>query len=125
EHIPDILETLKENDVKATFFIEGKWAKENAEYVKMIAEQDHIIGNHAFNHPDMGNLSNQAILEQISQTNDVIQAITGTKPTWFAPPSGSYSEHVIDIADNLNMNTILWTVDTIDWKNPATSVMIN
>lgn len=125
EHIPDILETLKENDIKATFFIEGKWAKDNAEYVKMIAEQDHTIGNHAYNHPDMANLSNQAILEQINQTNDVIQAIIGTKPEYFAPPSGSYSEHVVDIADNLDMETVLWTVDTIDWKNPSVSVMIN
>ena len=125
EYIPDILEVLKENNVKATFFIEGKWAKENAEYVKMIAEQDHIIGNHAYNHPDMARLSNQAILDQINKTNDVIKAITGKRPKWFAPPSGSFSEHVVDTADNLEMETIMWTVDTIDWKNPDVSVMIN
>jgi len=125
EYIPDILEVLKENNIKATFFIEGKWAKENAEYVKMIAEQGHIIGNHAYNHPDMTRLSNQAILEQINQTNDVIKAITGKRPKWFAPPSGSYSEHVVDTADNLEMETVMWTVDTIDWKNPEVSVMIN
>lgn len=125
EYIPDILTTLKEKNIKATFFIEGKWAKENAEYVKMISEQGHAIGNHAYNHPDMARLSNQAILEQITQTNDVIEAITEEKPKWFAPPSGSFSDHVVEIADNLNMETILWTVDTIDWKNPSTSVMIN
>lgn len=125
EHLPDILEILKEHHIKATFFIEGKWAKENSEYVKMIAEQDHVVGNHAYNHPDMARISNQAALDQINQTNDVIEAIVGDSPKWFAPPSGSYSEHVIDIADNLGMETVMWTVDTIDWKNPSVSVMID
>ncbi|MBU5466730.1 polysaccharide deacetylase family protein [Virgibacillus sp. MSJ-26] len=125
EYIPDILTVLKEKNIKATFFIEGKWAKENAEHVQMIYEEGHVIGNHAYSHPDMARLSNQDILDEINQTNDVIEAIIEEEPTWFAPPSGSFSDHVVDIADNLNMETILWTVDTIDWKNPSTSVMIN
>lgn len=125
EHIPEILNILKGEKVKATFFIEGKWAKENANYVKMIEEEGHVIGNHAYNHPDMARLSNQANLEQISQTNEIIKAITGKKPKWFAPPSGSFTDQVVQVADNINMQTILWTVDTIDWKNPSVSVMLN
>ncbi|APC48585.1 polysaccharide deacetylase family protein [Virgibacillus halodenitrificans] len=125
EYIPDILNELKKEKVKATFFIEGKWAKENAELVKMISEQGHVIGNHAYNHPDMARLSNQKNIEQISSTNEIIKAIIDEEPKWFAPPSGSYNQHVVDAAHNLNMHTILWTVDTIDWKNPTVSVMIN
>lgn len=125
EHIPAILNTLKEHQVKATFFIEGKWAQSNSDYVKMIDEQGHLIGNHAYNHPDMARLSNQQVLEQINQTNDIIKAITGTSPNWFAPPSGSYNDHVVQAAHNLDMQTILWTVDTIDWKNPSVPVMLD
>lgn len=125
EHIPDILNTLKEHNSKATFFIEGKWAKENAELVKMIDEQGHTIGNHAYSHPDMARLSNQQIIEQITKTNTIIEAIIDKTPEWFAPPSGSFTDNVVDQADNLNMETILWTVDTIDWKNPSVSVMMN
>lgn len=125
ENIPKILETLKENKVKATFFIEGKWAKGNAEYVKMIDEQGHIIGNHAYNHPNMARLSYQENAEQISQTNEILKAITGKKTKWFAPPSGSYTDEVVKAAHDMNMETILWTVDTIDWKNPSVSVMLN
>ncbi|RDW17792.1 polysaccharide deacetylase family protein [Oceanobacillus chungangensis] len=125
EYIPTILKTLQENKVKATFFIEGKWAKENAELVKMIDEQGHIIGNHAYNHPDMARISNQKIVEQIAQTNDILSAITGKTPKWFAPPSGSFNEQVVQSAYNLKMETILWTVDTIDWKKPSVSVMMN
>ncbi|MGJ9458905.1 polysaccharide deacetylase family protein [Oceanobacillus sp. CF4.6] len=125
EYIPEILSILKENKVKATFFVEGKWGKANAELVKMIDEQGHVIGNHAYNHPDMAKLSAQQNINQIDQTNQILKAITGKKPKWFAPPSGSYNDQVIQSAYNLNMETILWTVDTIDWKNPSVSVMIN
>lgn len=124
EYILDILSILKESNIKATFFIEGKWAKENAEYVKMMDEQGHTIGNHAYNHPDMARMSNQAILDQIVQTNDVIEAIIDKEPQWFAPPSGSFNQDVVLTADNLGMETVLWTVDTIDWKNPSSSVLI-
>ncbi|WP_026906167.1 polysaccharide deacetylase family protein [Paucisalibacillus globulus] len=125
EHIPEILNILKEHKVKATFFLEGKWAKEHVDYVKMILEQGHTIGNHAYNHPDMARLNRNEIVNQIEDTNDIIHAITGESPKWFAPPSGSFSNDVVVVADELKMNTILWTVDTVDWKNPTVNVMIN
>lgn len=124
EHVPTILTVLKKHQVKATFFIEGKWAKENAELVKMIDEQGHLIGNHAYNHPDMAQLSLDKNREQIVQTNDIINAIIGKEPLFFAPPSGSFTAEVVGIAHQLKMATILWTVDTIDWKNPSVSVML-
>ncbi len=125
EYIPGILKILKNENVKATFFIEGKWAKENKDIVKMIHEENHVIGNHAYNHPDMAKMSSSEIREQIEQTNDIIEAIIDVKPKWFAPPSGSFNDNVVNIAHDLDMETILWTVDTIDWKNPSVSVMIN
>lgn len=123
EHIPTILNTLKQHKIKATFFVEGRWAKENANLVKMIDEQGHVIGNHAYNHPDMSQLSEFENRKQITQTNDIIKAIIDKAPIWFAPPSGDYNDAVVQIADELQMETILWTVDTIDWKNPSVSVM--
>lgn len=125
EHIPDILKILNENNIKATFFVEGKWAKEHASMVKMIDEQGHLIGNHAYSHPDMQHLSSHEIHEEIHQTNNVIKAIIEKTPTLLAPPSGSFKDEVVEVAHELNMETILWTVDTIDWKNPSVSVMIN
>lgn len=125
EYIPSILETLKEHGVKATFFVEGKWAKENKRLLEMIAEEKHLIGNHAYNHPDMAKISLNESISQIERTNKIIEAIVGEKPKWFAPPSGSFNDSVVKVADDLSMETILWTVDTIDWKNPSVSVMIN
>src|SRR5690625_7977573 len=91
----------------------------------MIDEQAHTIGNHEYNHPNMARLSSQQITEQISTTFTIIEAIIDKTPKWFAPPSGSFTDKVVDNADHLNMETILWTVDTIDWKNPSVSVMMN
>ncbi|MFD1037937.1 polysaccharide deacetylase family protein [Virgibacillus byunsanensis] len=125
EHIPHMLNVLKKHKIKATFFIEGKWAKEHSDYVKMIDEQGHVIGNHAYNHPDMARLSEQEIVNQIKQTNEILEAITDRTPKWFAPPSGSFKDQVVDTASDLEMETILWSVDTIDWKNPSVSVMMN
>lgn len=125
EHIPAILNTLQEHQVKANFFIEGKWARENPELVQMIVEKGHLVGNHAYNHPDMARLNNQEIETQIKQTNEILTAITGETPTYFTPPSGSFKDEVVKIASEEGMETILWTVDTIDWKKPSVSVMIN
>ncbi|HLR14579.1 MAG TPA: polysaccharide deacetylase family protein [Bacillota bacterium] len=123
EHIPPMLEALKKHQVKATFFIEGKWAKEQTTYVQMIQDEGHLIGNHAYNHPDMKRLSKDEIVQQMNQTNEILEAITNTKPQWFAPPSGSFNMDVVEEASKLNMETILWTVDTIDWRKPSVPVM--
>src|SRR5690625_1534853 len=125
EYVPGILKVLKQEQIKATFFIEGKWAKENKDIVKMIHEQNHVIGNHAYNHPDMATLSDEEIKTQIEKTNEIIEAIIDKQPVWFAPPSGSFNDQVVRIAHEMGLETILWTVDTIDWKNPSVSVMIN
>ncbi|MFP7494036.1 polysaccharide deacetylase family protein [Terribacillus saccharophilus] len=124
EHIPAILQTLKDANVKANFFIEGKWAKENNQLVEMIKEEGHVIGNHAYNHPDMKRMNKVDSAEQISQTNEIIHAITGDKPIYFAPPSGSFNDGVIQAASDQGMETILWSVDTIDWQKPTVPVMM-
>lgn len=125
EHIPTILEILEDQKVRANFFLDGKWAKENMKMVKKIAEAGHVIGSHAYNHPDMAMLTEDQMKENIEQTNNIIQSIIGHPPEWFAPPSGSFNDKVVEIAHQFDMETILWTVDTIDWKKPSVSVMIN
>lgn len=125
EYIPQILATLKENRVFATFFLEGRWVKNHPDLAKMIVDAGHEVGNHSFTHPDMKILSAGKIREEIVKTNEVIKATTGKSVSWFAPPSGSYREEVVKIAAEEGLGTIMWSVDTIDWKEPAPSVLIN
>nr|WP_255367891.1 polysaccharide deacetylase family protein [Psychrobacillus sp. OK032] len=124
EYIPAILKTLNTHQVKATFFFDGSWVKKNPDIAKMISKEGHEIGNHAYSHPDLNQRSRIETLEEIKKTNDVIQATIGMKPKWFAPPSGSFNQETINVAHELEMKTILWTVDTVDWKKPSPSEMV-
>ncbi|KPB04409.1 polysaccharide deacetylase family protein [Bacillus sp. CHD6a] len=125
EHIPGMLETLKNHGVKATFFLEGRWVKENPSMAKMIIDAGHEVGNHSYTHPNMKTLGSTAVREQLLKTNEVIEAISGSKVTWFAPPSGSYRDEVVNIAHDMKLGTIMWSVDTIDWLKPEPNVLIN
>ncbi|MFA9558034.1 polysaccharide deacetylase family protein [Evansella sp. AB-rgal1] len=123
EYLPDMLKTMKDHDVRATFFLDGSWVKNNPKLAKMIIEEDHEIGNHAYSHPNMKNLSRSRINQEIQSTNEIIEATINKKPRWFAPPSGSYRQEVVDVAYEYGMRTVLWTVDTIDWRNPEYTSM--
>jgi peptidoglycan-N-acetylglucosamine deacetylase len=125
EYIPDMLKILRENKAKATFFIDGAWAQKNVDLVKMIAEEGHFIGSHGYNHPDMKKLSKEQIKEQLVKTNSIIKTIADVEPVYFAPPAGSFNQTVVNEAHELGMETILWTVDTVDWKNPTKSLLLN
>jgi peptidoglycan-N-acetylglucosamine deacetylase len=125
EYLPKMVTTLKKHGVQSTFFLEGNWVKKNTDLTKMLYDEGHELGNHSFSHPDMKVLSTNRIREQLQKTNDVIEETIGKKPKWFAPPSGSYRDEVVKIADEMGMYTILWSVDTVDWKKPDATVMMN
>lgn len=120
-----MLETLKHHDVYATFFLDGSWVKKNPDLAKSIHAAKHEIGNHAYSHPDLKDYGRKQTLEELTKTNDIIEKTLDETPKWFAPPSGSFNDETVKVARELNMYTILWTVDTIDWRNPDTSTMVN
>lgn len=125
EFLPQMLATLKKHHVHATFFLEGRWVKNHPELALMIVEAGHEVGNHSYSHPDMKKLSAEKIREEIVKTNEVIKATTNVTPKWFAPPSGSFRDEVVKIAREEKMHTIMWSVDTIDWRNPQPSELIS
>ncbi|PEJ60208.1 hypothetical protein CN692_02640 [Bacillus sp. AFS002410] len=125
EYIPRMLEVLKKHNAKATFFLEGRWVKNNPTVAQLITAADQEVGNHSYTHPDMARLGSQQIRNEIVETNSVILATTDHKVEWFAPPSGSYRDEVVKIASSLGLKTIMWTADTIDWQKPPREVIIN
>nr|WP_295970373.1 polysaccharide deacetylase family protein [uncultured Bacillus sp.] len=125
EYLSDMLATLKKHHVSATFFLEGRWVQKNPELAKMITGAGHEVGNHSYTHPNMQTLTSTKIRQEIVKTNKVIEATTGVKSKWLAPPSGSYKNEVVNIAAEEKMGTIMWSVDTIDWKKPSPDVLIN
>lgn len=123
EYLQDMLAILNRQHVKATFFLEGRWTKNNPELAKMIAEEGHEIGNHSYTHPNMQTLSTQASREEMRKTNEVIEAVTGKNVVWFAPPSGSFRDETVTLAAEQGMGTVMWSVDTIDWQKPSPEVL--
>ena len=104
-------------NVKTTFFIGGVWASKNIEVVEEIKNRGHEIGNHGFYHKDQDKLTNKQNAEEIDMCHKLIQKNLGVDMNLFAPPSGAYDKEVVDVAESLNYKTIMWTHDTIDWRD--------
>lgn len=117
EYIPGMLDVLADNGVKATFFVGGSWANRYPELLKSIADGGHEIGNHGFFHKDQKKLSYMQNKEEILTCEKVVETLTGIKTNLFAPPSGSYSNNVLKAATDLGYRTIMWSKDTIDWRD--------
>ncbi|MBB4826252.1 putative sporulation protein (polysaccharide deacetylase family) [Sporosarcina luteola] len=125
EFIRPMLDVLAAHQVKVTFFLDGSWTAKTPEMAKEIYQHGHEIGNHAFSHPDLAMSSPEKTRDELRKTNAIIEQTLGVKPTWFGPPSGSFKEETITIAKEQGMFTVLWTVDTVDWKQPDTEEMVN
>lgn len=117
EYVEEYLKLFDKEGVKATFFIGGCWAAKNGDTVKMIYNYGHEIGNHGYNHKLHTKLSREQSREEIQRTNALLRELTGKTPVLFAPPSGDVNDLVTEDAKSLKMKTIMWTVDTIDWRD--------
>lgn len=117
EFLDGMLNVLKEKDVKTTFFIGGTWANDNPEMLKRIIADGHEVGNHGYFHRDHDKLSYEKNLEEIKTCHVTVKSITGYEMSLFAPPSGAFSEATMRAAKDLNYKTIMWSRDTIDWRD--------
>lgn len=114
---PRILQTLKEYNIRATFFMLGTQVKKKPDLAKQVADNGHEIGNHTYSHPNFRKLTYKEIVEEISKTNELITVTTGIKPTLFRPPYGIYTDEVLKYTKANGYSTILWSVDSLDWKS--------
>ena len=123
EEVVDILEVLDDFGAKCTFFIGGCWADDNVATLKEIVNRGHELGNHGYFHKDHAKLSKELNRSEIVRCNQFIELATGVTPTLFAPPSGAYSKESVAVANSLAMKTILWSRDTIDWRDNDESLI--
>ena len=117
EQVLDLLDIFDVYKVKATFFVGGSWAVKNLDVVKEIYTRGHELGNHGFYHKDQDTLDFEANKQEIEMCHKVIKENLGLEMTLFAPPSGAYNINTVDAAVSLNYRTIMWTRDTIDWRD--------
>ncbi|MGI2293094.1 polysaccharide deacetylase family protein [Paenibacillus sp. GXUN7292] len=124
EYIEAILKTLRDENVKATFFLDGSWLKKNPDIAKQIQAEGHEMSNHAYSHPDMKLLGRAEQQSQIQRTEQLLESVLQVKNRLFAPPSGSYNKATVQIAREQGLQTVLWTIDTVDWRKPPASSIV-
>ena len=90
-----LLKGLKERNVKATFFITGKNVETYPEIVKMIHEDEHLIGNHTYNHTQLTSRNQESFKQEIIKTNEIIKEVTGEDTIYVRPPYGSWNKEFI------------------------------
>lgn len=117
EYLDSMLETLNKHSATATFFVGGSWVNKNQEMLKKIYNAGHEIGNHGYLHKDSKVISNTVLTEEITKTHNIVKEVIGVEMNLFAPPSGSFSKSTLSIADGLGYKTIMWSKDTIDWRD--------
>ncbi|MBO5479566.1 MAG: polysaccharide deacetylase family protein [Clostridia bacterium] len=117
EEVYKILDILGRYQAKATFFIGGSWADDNVECLRKIYAEGHELGNHGYFHKDHAKLSQIQNQKEISSCNRFIELSVGESPVLFAPPSGSYGNDMLAACQTLGMKTVLWSKDTIDWRD--------
>ena len=116
-----ILDTLKAHQVPAAFFLVGSYIEKNADLVRRMVEEGHIVGNHTMHHPDMSQLTDKASFEkELTAVEEIFREKTGKDlPKYYRPPQGVYSEENLKLAQELGYRTVFWSLAYADWNNDA------
>ena len=123
EYIEPMLEILDRYHAKTTFFVGGSWAVGNAETLKRIYAAGHEIGNHGYYHKDHSKIDIAYNKREIQSAHDVVKDTIGVDMNLFAPPSGAFADRTLKAATELGYRTIMWTRDTIDWRDHDTDLI--
>ncbi|MFB9324468.1 polysaccharide deacetylase family protein [Paenibacillus aurantiacus] len=122
-YTPDLLEVLKESDVKATFFMVGTQVKKYPDMVKQIVADGHGIGNHTYHHANLAKLNENEIIQEIKTTDALFQHAVGFVPHLVRAPYGSVSDLLKSIVSDNRRELVGWTVDTKDWDGATVTAM--
>lgn len=110
-----ILEVLKQNDVKACFFITAHYVNSKPELVKRMIDEGHIVGNHTVNHKSMPDLTDEQIKEEVMNLHTSIYERFGYEMEYIRPPKGEYSERTLAYCNSLGYKTVMWSFAYDDW----------
>lgn len=117
DNVNKILDILKRYGQTATFFLGGAWADDNVDCVRKIYAEGHEIGSHGYFHKSHDKMSYKENLHEIEPSVRLLNAILLTEIKLFAPPSGAYNDATLLACDELNLDVIMWSRDTIDWRD--------
>ena len=116
-----ILDVLKDHQVSAAFFLVGNYMERNADLVRRMVGEGHIVGNHTMHHDDMSKISDRATFQkELTDLEDLFRETTGKDlPKYYRPPQGIYSEDNLKLAQEMGYKTVFWSLAYVDWNNDA------
>ena len=116
-----ILDVLKKHEVPAAFFLVGNYMERNADLVRRMVDEGHIVGNHTMHHYDMSKLTDkEAFAKELTQLEELFRSVTGKElPKYYRPPQGIYSQENLAMAKELGYQTVFWSLAYVDWNNDS------
>ncbi len=114
ERVTQLLATLREEQVRVTFFVLGQWVEQHPELVRQIIADGHELANHSYSHPDFRSLSESQIAAELNRTEALVRELGGTTRPYFRPPYGAYNQRVIEAVAAQGYLSVLWNVDSQD-----------
>lgn len=123
--LPLVLQVLAENQVPATFFVSGPWGIRHPGDLKAIYNCGHEIASHGDKHINLSQYPQETVRDNIKKAQQDLLSVVDRVVPFFRPPNGDYDDIVIDTARELGFETIIWAVDSLDWKNPGPTYMIH
>ena len=121
----ELLDTLADKDVKATFFLIGRSAASDPAMVAREGQEGHVVASHSWSHPSLPDLSWSAMESELDQTDQAIEDAGVPRPTLVRPPYGAVSPALLSLLGQRGQAAVLWNVDTLDWKNRDVSMNIH
>jgi peptidoglycan/xylan/chitin deacetylase (PgdA/CDA1 family) len=118
-HTLRLLDVLGKHDVRATFFLIGRYVKQRPDIAREIAQRGHVIGNHTFTHPRLIFLSAAQARQEILQCREAITAALGEHSNLFRPPWGGRRPGTFSLVRQLGLEPIMWNVTGYDWNAPS------
>ena len=114
-----ILDVLKKHQIPAAFFLVGNYIEKNADLVRRMVNEGHIVGNHTMHHYDMSKLTDkEAFAKELIQLETLFRSVTGKElPKYYRPPQGIYSQENLAMAKELGYKTVFWSLAYVDWNN--------
>ncbi len=122
KYTPQLLDGLKERNVKASFFVIGKMAEENPKLIQREKEEGHLIGNHTYNHVDISKISDEDAVSEIQKTNQVIEKVTKDNVEYLRAPFGSWKKNLVG---RMNVFPVAWSVDPLVWTTENADEIVN
>jgi len=124
ELTPQLLDILRLNGIRATFYVIGRNVETYPEIARRIVSEGHEIANHTWSHPALTSIGAGRLNQEIEKTSASIQRVTGRRPTNMRPPYGAINDRVRQaIFRDHGLDVIMWSCDPLDWKRPGAEVV--